>query len=103
YNIHHANPPSKPALIDIDAIARAIKDQDPDLVALQEVDVNTQRSGKFNQAEEIARRLGMSFFFAKAIDHGGGDYGVAILSKFPMSETAIHSLPTEPNTKGEPR
>lgn len=103
YNIHHANPPSKPDLIDIDAIAKAIKEQNPDLVALQEVDVNTQRSGKFNQAEEIAKRLGMSFFFAKAIDHGGGDYGVAILSKYPMSETTIHRLPTEASTKGEPR
>lgn len=103
YNIHHANPPSKPGLIDIDAIAKAIKDQNPDLLALQEVDVNTVRSGKFNQAEEIARRLGMSFFFAKAIDHEGGDYGVAILSKFPMSETRISRLPTEAGTKGELR
>jgi endonuclease/exonuclease/phosphatase family metal-dependent hydrolase len=103
YNIHHANPPSKPGLIDIDAIAKAIKDQNPDLVALQEVDANTIRSGKFNQAEEIAKRLGMSFFFAKAIDHEGGDYGVAILSKYPMSETKISRLPTEASTKGEPR
>lgn len=103
YNIHHANPPSRPDVIDIDAIANAIKAQNPDLVALQEVDVNTLRSGKFNQAEEIAKRLGMSFFFAKAIDHGGGDYGVAILSKYPMSETTIHRLPTEASTKGEPR
>ncbi len=103
YNIHHANPPSKPGLIDIDAIAKAIKDQNPDLVALQEVDVNTIRSGKFNQAEEIAKRLGMSFFFAKAIDHEGGDYGVAILSKYPMTETQVSRLPTEASTKGEPR
>ena len=103
YNIHHANPPSKPGLIDIEAIAKAIKDQNPDLVALQEVDVNTIRSGKFNQAEEIAKRLGMSFFFAKAIDHEGGDYGIAILSKYAMTETQISRLPTEASTKGEPR
>lgn len=103
YNIHHANPPSKPGLIDIDAIAKAIRNQNPDLVALQEVDVNTIRSGKFNQAEEIAKRLGMSFFFAKAIDHEGGDYGVAILSKYPMNESKIIRLPTEVSTKGEPR
>lgn len=103
YNIHHCNPPSKPGLIDIDAIAKAIKDQNPDLVALQEVDVNTGRSGKFNQAEEIAKKLGMNFFFAKAIDYDGGDYGVAILSKYPMSDTKISRLPTEASTKGEPR
>jgi len=103
YNIHHANPPSKPDLIDIDAIVRVIKDQNPDLVALQEVDVNTKRSGNINQAEAIARKLGMNFFFGKAIDHEGGDYGVAILSRYPLSEAVVHRLPTQEGTKGEPR
>lgn len=103
YNIHHCNPPSKPGLSDLDAVAAAIKAQNPDLVALQEVDVNTARSGKNNQAREIAKKLGMKYFFAKAIDHEGGDYGVAILSKYPLSETKINRLPTEASTKGEPR
>ena len=103
YNVHHCNPPSKPGLIDIDAISKAIKDHNPDLAALQEIDVNTGRSGKFNQAEEIAKKLGMNFFFAKAIDYDGGEYGVAILSKYPISETKINRLPTVASTKGEPR
>lgn len=103
YNIHHANPPSRPDYIDLDAIANTIKAQNPDLVALQEVDVNTERSGKFNQAEEIAKKLNMHFYFGKAIDHQGGDYGVAILSKYPLSETQVHRLPSKPETKGEPR
>ncbi|WP_432710256.1 endonuclease/exonuclease/phosphatase family protein [Pedobacter sp.] len=103
YNIHHANPPSINGKIDLDAIAKVIKDQNPDLVALQEVDVNTIRSGKINQASLLAERLGMNFFFAKAIDHEGGDYGVAILSKHPLTETKIHRLSSDPATKGEPR
>lgn len=103
YNIHAGNPPSKPKVIDIDAIINAIKAQKPDLVALQEVDVNTARSGKINEAEIIARKLGMNFFFAKAIDHDGGDYGIAILSKYPLSETKIHRLTTVAGTGGEPR
>lgn len=103
YNIHIGNPPSKPGLIDMDAIIKAIRTENPDLVALQEVDVNTARSGKINQAEIIARKLGMNFFFAKAIDHDGGDYGVCILSKFPVSETKIHRLTTVAGTGGEPR
>lgn len=103
YNIHIGNPPSKPGLIDMDAIIKAIRTENPDLVALQEVDVNTARSGKINQAEIIARKLGMNFFFAKAIDHDGGDYGVCILSKFPISETKIHRLTTVAGTGGEPR
>jgi len=103
YNIHHCNPPSRPDSIDIEAIANAIRAQNPDLVALQEVDVNTERSGKFNQAEELAMKLNMHYFFGKAIDHQGGDYGVAILSKYPLSETMVNRLPTQPETKGEPR
>lgn len=46
YNIHHANPPSKTNVIDIDAIAEVIREQNVDLVALQEVDVHTIRSGQ---------------------------------------------------------
>lgn len=103
YNIHIANPPSKPGLIDMDAVIKAIKAEDPDLIALQEVDVNTARSGKINQAEIIAKNLGMNYFFAKSIDHDGGDYGVCILSKFPISETKIHGLTTVAGTGGEPR
>lgn len=86
YNIHHGNPPAKPDVIDLDAIANVIALQKPDLVALQEVDVNTKRSGNVNQAAYLAEKLGMHFYFAKAIDHGGGDYGVAVLSKFPIED-----------------
>jgi len=103
YNIHHCNPPSVPGKIDLDAIAAVIKAQNPDLVALQEVDVNTIRAGKINQASLLAEKLKMNFFFAKAIDHEGGDYGVAILSKYPLSESVIHRLTTQEGTKGEPR
>ncbi|MES3017037.1 MAG: endonuclease/exonuclease/phosphatase family protein [Bacteroidota bacterium] len=103
YNIHIGIPPTKPGTTDIDAIVRAIKEQAPDIIALQEVDVNTARTGKINEAALIAEKLKMNFFFAKAIDHDGGDYGVAILSKFPLSETKVHRLTTIEGTKGEPR
>lgn len=85
------------------AIVNTIRKQKPDLVALQEVDVRTERSGNVHQAEEIAKRLGMHFFFGKAIDHQGGEYGVALLSRYPLSETVVHRLPTKAETKGEPR
>lgn len=103
YNIHHANPPSKPDFIDIGAIVNTIRAQDPDLVALQEIDADTERSGEGNQAEIIAEKLGMHVFFGKAIDYEGGAYGVAVLSKFPISDGVVHRLPTKPDTNGEPR
>lgn len=103
YNIHHANPPSKPDSIDIDAIVKTIEAQTPDIVALQEIDANTTRSGEGNQAEMIAEKLGMNVFFGKAIDYDGGEYGVAVLSKYPISEQRVHYLPSAPETNGEPR
>lgn len=104
YNIHHANPPSKAGVIDVNAIANVINKQNVDIVALQEVDVNTNRSGvSLNEAEEIAKLMGMTAFFAKAIDYAGGEYGIAILSKFPMENKKNTALPTDDATKGEHR
>jgi len=104
YNIHHANPPSKPNVIDMAAIANVINQQKPHLVALQEVDVNTTRSGvTLNQAEELGRLTGMKAYFGKAIDYAGGEYGIAILSKFTMSAMTNNSLPTADGTGGERR
>jgi endonuclease/exonuclease/phosphatase family metal-dependent hydrolase len=104
YNIHHANPPSKPNVIDIEAIAHVINLQQPDIVALQEIDVHTNRSGKtVNEAEEIARLTGMKYYFAKAIDYDDGEYGVAILSKLPMEAMTNNPLPTAEGTRGEHR
>lgn len=102
YNIHHANPPSKPNFIDLDAIAAVINKEKPGIVMLQEVDVNTGRS-KLNEASLLADKTKMNFYFAKAIDHDGGDYGVAILSKYPLRGGTTHKLPTLAGTNGEPR
>lgn len=104
YNIHHANPPQHGDLIDLEAIARVIKKSGADLVALQEVDVHTVRSGKdVDQAAELGRMTGMHSFFVKGIDYQGGEYGIAILSKFPFLATDSLRLPMEANSGGEPR
>lgn len=102
YNIHHANPPSKAGLIDIAAIAKVINQQQPDLVAIQEVDVNTKRAG-MNEAEVLSKATHMNVYFAKAIDYDGGDYGVVLLSRYPLSNAKTVHLPTLQGTNGEPR
>ncbi|MFT3749724.1 MAG: endonuclease/exonuclease/phosphatase family protein [Agriterribacter sp.] len=104
YNVHHCNPPEKPDVIDVDAIAAVIKREKADIVAVQEVDVNTGRSGKINQAEQLALKAGYpAFYFAKAMDYDGGQYGVLILSRHPLSDTKTHLLPMSELQKGEPR
>ena len=101
YNIHHANPPSKPGFIDLDAIAEVINKEKPDLVGLQEVDQFTKRSGNIDQAKLLAQKTGLYYQFFKAIDYDGGAYGVAILSKFPILAYAKQDLPQV--MKGEAR
>ena len=104
YNVHHCSPPSAPGKIDVEAIAKLINTAGPDLVALQEIDVFTDRSGKtLHQARELARLTGMYSFFAKALDFQGGGYGVAILSKFPLIDSAVYALPMKEGSGGEPR
>lgn len=95
YNIHHGR--GMDDKVDLERIAKVIRDARPDLVALQEVDRGTTRTGKVDQAAELARLTGLHGSFGKAIDYAGGDYGQAILSRFPIGETKIHWLPGEPD------
>lgn len=105
YNVHHCSPPSKTVdFIDIPAIVKVIKDINPDIVALQEIDVNTERSGKGHQAKELARLTGMPYsYFVKTIDYQGGDYGIAILSKYPFVDSLQYALPMVYGEGGEDR
>ncbi len=93
YNIHHANPPGSPGLINIDTLVKIINREQPDLLALQEVDKGVKRSGEMDQALAIAHRTGMHYRFFKAIDYDGGEYGVAILSKLPILKANHIALP----------
>jgi endonuclease/exonuclease/phosphatase family metal-dependent hydrolase len=104
YNVHHCNPPSIGDSIDIQAIAKVINAEKPDLVALQEIDVNTLRSGKGNnQAKLLGELTGMKYYFSKAIDHQGGEYGVAVLSRLPILDTIRYQLPIYPDKPEEIR
>ena len=46
-----------------------------------------------NQAETLAAALGMEFHFAPATPWGGGDEGLAILSKHPITARTCGELP----------
>lgn len=104
YNIHHANPPARPGEIDLDAIARVVRDARPDVAMIQEVDVRTRRSGAtVDQAAELGRKTGMGSYFVKTIDYDGGEYGTLLLSRYPLTDRRRIALPTRADTKGEPR
>lgn len=106
YNIHHANPPSKEkeGTIDLQAVAEVINKARPDLVALQELDVNNSRAGlDVNEAKELGRLTGMNYFFSRAISFQGGAYGVGVLSRLPIKDTMRYELPVPPGVHAETR
>ncbi|WP_343745289.1 endonuclease/exonuclease/phosphatase family protein [Chitinophaga sp.] len=101
YNIYGARA-STGAPADLSLLAKVINEQQPDLVALQEVDVFTNRTGiTVHQAKELAALTGMEWFFTKAIDVSGGQYGDAVLSRLPIKESKRYALPVDPNVSGE--
>jgi endonuclease/exonuclease/phosphatase family metal-dependent hydrolase len=100
YNIHHGE--GTDGVFDLPRIARLITRAQPDLVALQEVDENTRRSGGVNQLDQLAHLTGMHAAFGKTMNYDGGDYGVAVLSRWPIlsanNEPLPSSLDREPRT-----
>ena len=99
FNVHHgagANGHFDPS----NAVS-VIKEADPDLVALQEIDSKTSRVNGKDLASELAQATGMYGIFGKAIDFAGGEYGQVILSTNSFLSTRKIDLPGQPQK--EPR
>ena len=91
YNILHGK--TLKGDFDLDLIAKVIADAKPDLVALQEVDYQTNRARKYDLVTELGWRTKMSPLFARAMPYDGGEYGEGILSKYTFLTTKNHPLP----------
>ncbi len=74
-------------------IARVISRYRPDIIALQELDVNRTRSNNIHQASLIAEMLDMDFYFHPSISEAHEEYGDAIISRFPMQLRKAAALP----------
>ena len=101
YNIHHGRGVDEK--LSLQRIASVIRQADADVVALQEVDQGCGRSDRALQVPELEKLTGYYGAFGKAIDFDGGEYGQAILSRWPIHQTAIHQLPNEQQTNGSMR
>jgi endonuclease/exonuclease/phosphatase family metal-dependent hydrolase len=101
YNIHAAK--GVDGQCDLPRIADVIRSYNPDLVALQEVDVGRSRSGSIDQGHELGAMLGMTAVFAPTLERDGGHYGIATLTRLPMTETRCLTLPLSKHRKSQPR
>ena len=79
YNIRNAN--GMDGICSYQRIANVINNASPDVVAIQELDSMTVRSGQKYVLGEIAERTQMHASYAPAINFQGGKYGIGILSR----------------------
>lgn len=106
YNIHAGKDDERRP--NLDRVADLIRSTRAGLVLLQEVDVRTERSGRVDQLSELAAMTRLTPAFGKSLDYQGGEYGVAILSAFPIVAREVIPLrldPPQPRAGGslEPR
>lgn len=76
----------------ISEIAEEIQKYNPDVVCVQEIDMNASRSGKRNILKELSEKVQMNYCFFPAIRLQGGTYGIGILSVYPLENCALQPL-----------
>ena len=91
YNVHRCVGVDR--ILDVARVAEVIAAQAPDIVALQEIDVGRRRTGGVDQAQDLARRLGMAFHFNAALRIEQEQYGDAILTRLPERLIKAAALP----------
>jgi len=83
--------------LDLARTAEVIRQANPDIVGLNEVDNNySSRSNFINEPQWLADALGMHVVFGETLRSGDPDnpnlYGNALLSKFPITSWKNHKL-----------
>lgn len=106
YNIHAGKDAKN--VDNLERVAALIAETRADIVLLQEVDRGTTRSGNVDQLTTLTRLTGMHGVFGRSLDYQGGQYGIALLSRWPIASHAtvpLHIDPPQPRAGGsvEPR
>ncbi len=94
YNIHAGK--DADGVDNLGRVVSLIRETRADLVLLQEVDQGTRRSGVVDQPAVLAVGTGLHVAFGSALDYDGGKYGVATLSRWPITFDTLHRLPVDP-------
>jgi endonuclease/exonuclease/phosphatase family metal-dependent hydrolase len=94
YNIH-AGKDSK-LVNNIERVAAVIDSADADIVFLQEVDRRTTRAEGADHFLQLTQLTRMHGVYGKSLDFQGGEYGIAILSRWPLDSIAAVQLQVDP-------
>ena len=88
-------------LIDLELMASVIREQNADIIGLNEVRGRGADADYTAQVEQLAALLDYHCYFACALKFGGKNpYGNAILSRFPLQEVQTVAIP-DPEVQDE--
>lgn len=93
YNIHAGEDAARAG--NLDRVASIVKESGSEIVLLQEVDKGTRRSGGVDQLARLEELTGFEGVFGKTIDYDGGEYGIAILSRWPIIASSMWTYPVD--------
>jgi len=88
WNVHYGVTPE--VAVDLEAFARAIEAEDPDVVALQEVSRGWLLGGGTDIAAWLSHRLQMGVVYGDAADR---QFGNALLSRYELTDVTVTPLP----------
>ena len=79
---------------DVDELRELTEKYNLEVVGLQEVDMNTDRND-YDMLKAFQGDTYPAGYFSKAIDYGGGEYGIATVAKYDFTENSETLLDTE--------
>lgn len=92
YNIHRGI--GKDGKLNLDNTAEVVRSSDAAIVALQEVERYSIRTGFRDQIKLLSEKLDMHYAYGKSINIINGEYGNGLLSKYPIEEYKVYDLPS---------
>ena len=82
-------------------VAEKITESHAQVIALQEVDRGASRSNRVDMPARLSELTGIPYhYFIKIRDFQGGEYGTAILSKYPITAAETLNFPVKIATQG---
>lgn len=98
YNVKNGS--GKDGIKDIKRCGNLVREVQPDVVAVQELDSCTRRN-KFYVLGRMAEAAGgYHAYYGPTIPHSGGKYGVGVLTKEPALSVEFHRLPCPREPRG---
>jgi len=92
FNMHRGI--DKNGRLDLGAIAEVITASDANIIALQEVERYSIRTGFQDQIKKLSEKTEMNYAYSKSTNILNGEYGNGLLSKYPIEEYKAIDLPS---------